>query len=216
MKILLLEDEIILADSIERYLKKIGHEVRLCYDGEEALKSLQEANFDLLILDINVPKIDGFALLERLHAQSRYIPTIYISALTQIEDITKGFELGCKDYIKKPFHLKELELRIQKISQQIPRRNHIILDANYSFDFETKTLYFDSDPVDLSRRQLQIIELLAKNKGIVVDYDMFREFVYTEEFVDNPTIRAEISRLKKSLKSDFITNVRGLGYKIER
>ncbi len=216
MKILLLEDEIILADSIERYLKKIGHEVTLCYDGDEALKSVEAKSFDLLILDINVPGIDGFELLERLHAKSTYIPTIYISALTDIEDITKGFELGCKDYIKKPFHLKELELRIQKISQQITKRNHVVLDKNYSFDFETNTLYFDSEPVDLSRRQLQIIELLARNKGIVVDYDMFREFVYTEEFVDNPTIRAEISRLKKSLKSDFIVNIRGLGYKIER
>ena len=216
MKILLLEDEIILADSIQRYLEKLGHEVHLCYDGNEAMEVAARKSLDLLILDINVPGTDGFELLKKLHDQNRYIPTIYISALTDIEDITKGFELGCKDYIKKPFHLKELELRIQKISEAITHRNHVVLGGNYSFDFETKTLYFGYDPVDLSRRQLQIIELLARNKGLVVDYDMFREFVYTEEFVDNPTIRAEISRLKKSLKSDFIVNVRGLGYKIER
>lgn len=215
MKIFLLEDETILCDSIETFLKRVGHCVKKCYSGGEAVEILQEESFDLLILDINVPQIDGFTLIDNLHKKNRYTPTIFISALTDIEDIQKGFELGCKDYIKKPFHLKELQLRIEKISAEIEDKKHIILSRNYRYSLEKKTLYFDTTPVKLSKRQLEIIELLAKNRGLVVDFDMFREFVYTEEFVDNPTIRAEISRLKKSLRENFIKNIRGLGYMIE-
>ncbi|BAF69641.1 response regulator transcription factor [Nitratiruptor sp. SB155-2] len=214
MKILLMEDEIILCDSIERYLEKIGHQVTTAYDGEQAFELIQQSSFDLLILDINVPNIDGFTLMELLKEHKRYTPVIFISSLTDIEDITKGFELGCKDYIKKPFHLKELELRIEKLA--IQDKSHVVLSKSYSYSFEQKTLYFNNTPVTLTKRQQQIIELLAKNRGIVVDYDMFREYVYTEEFVDNPTIRAEISRLKKLLCEDFIQNIRGVGYKIDK
>lgn len=216
MKIFLLEDEIILCDSIHRYLTKLGHDVLCCYDGKEALTILQQQSFDLLVLDINVPQINGFEILDTLQKDHNYTPTIFISALTDIEDITKAFELGCKDYIKKPFHLKELELRIEKISSSIENRKHIVLSKNYSYSIEKKTLYFDDTPVELTKRQLQIIDLLARNRGLVVNYDMFREFVYDDEFVDNPTIRAEISRLKKILKEDFIINIRGLGYKIAK
>jgi len=216
MKIFLLEDEIILCESIKNYLEKIGHEVKVCYNGKKALKIIENESFDMLILDINVPDLDGFKLLETLHKKHFFIPTIFISALTDIEDITKAFDLGCKDYIKKPFHLKELEIRIEKISKDLEDKKHIILSNNYSYSVEKKTLYFDKTPVELSKRQLQIIDLLAKNRGLIVDFDMFREYIYKEEFVDNPTIRAEISRLKKLLKEDFIVNIRGLGYKIEK
>ena len=216
MKIFLLEDEIILCDSIDRYLKKLGHNVICCYNGKNALKILQKDSFDLLVLDINVPEINGFEILNILQKKHNFTPTIFISALTDIEDITKAFELGCKDYIKKPFHLKELELRIEKISKEIENKKHIILSKNYSYSIENKTLYFNDSPVELTKRQLQIVDLLAKNRGIVVNFDMFREYVYNEEFIDNPTIRAEISRLKKILKEDFIINIRGLGYKIEK
>lgn len=216
MKIFLLEDEIILCESIKNYLEKIGHEVNMCYNGKKALKIIENESFDMLILDINVPDLDGFKLLEILHKKHFFIPTIFISALTDIEDITKAFDLGCKDYIKKPFHLKELEIRIEKISKDLEDKKHIILSNNYSYSVEKKTLYFDKTPVKLSKRQLQIIDLLAKNRGLIVDFDMFREYIYKEEFVDNPTIRAEISRLKKLLKEDFIVNIRGLGYKIEK
>lgn len=216
MKIFLLEDEVILCESISRYLQKIGHQVVSSFNGKDGLNIIEKESFDLLILDINIPDLDGFKLLEILLKKGKYTPTIFISALTDIEDITKAFELGCKDYIKKPFHLKELEIRIKKISNDIKNKKHIILSKNYSYSTEKKCLYFNQDPVALTKRQLQIIDLLAKNRGLVVDFDMFRELIYSEEYVDNPTIRAEISRLKKSLKEDFIINVRGLGYKIEK
>lgn len=217
MKILLLEDDHLLNIAITKYLNTTGHRIESFKNGNEALNRLKTNAFDLLILDINVPGLDGFALLESLHALKIQIPAIYISALADIEDISHAFDLGCHDYLKKPFHLKELGLRIDKIlqSRYVPH-THLRLSANYSFDMESLTLRFDNKVQILPKRQLQIIELLSQNRSRVVSYDMFRAYVWNDLEIDTPTIRAEINRLKKVLKEDFIINVRAIGYMINR
>jgi DNA-binding response OmpR family regulator len=216
MKIFLLEDEIMLNESIQEYLEQIGHQVITALDGASAIKILQEQSFDLLLLDINVPNIDGLTLLERLHASKIHTPTIYISALVDIEDISRAYDLGCYDYLKKPFHLKELSLRIDKIkvSTEIPRV-HLRLSAHYSYDQEHNQLLFKGEPHILSKRQAQIIDLLARNRGRIVDFEQFQNYVWDDNIVDNATIRAEVSRLKKSLNEDFIQNIRSQGYLID-
>lgn len=215
MKILLLEDDVMLNRAITQYLQQTGHQLRSARDGNNCLRILEEESFELLILDINVPDINGFEILEKLHERNQIIPTIYISALIDIEEISRAFELGCYDYLKKPFHLKELTLRINKISQSqiLPKQNKR-LSKSYSFNTNTLTLLYNNDVHSLPKRQIQIIQLLARYKNSVVNYDMFREFVWNDE-VDNATIRAEVNRVKKVLKEDFITNVRGVGYMIE-
>lgn len=216
MKIFLLEDEIMLNESIQEYLEVIGHKVVACIDGAKAIELLQEQNFDLLILDINVPSIDGLTLLERLHVLKIHTPAIYISALVDIEDISRAYDLGCFDYLKKPFHLKELSLRIDKIklSTEVPRV-HLRLSANYSYDQEHNQLLFKGEPHTLSKRQAQIIDLLARNRNRIVDFAQFQYYVWEDNFVDNATIRAEVNRLRKALKEDFIQNIRSQGYMIE-
>jgi DNA-binding response OmpR family regulator len=216
MKILLLEDEQMLSEAITEYLVSSGHQVTIFYDGSDALSALTKERFDLLILDINVPGIDGLELLEELHKQKIRPPAIYISALIDIEGISRAYDLGCYDYLKKPFHLKELALRIDKVMQScaIPQ-NHLSLSKSYAYDASTSTLMCDNVTQPLSKRQLQIIDLLARNRGRVVDFDQFRTYVWDEEYVDNATIRAEVSRLKKSLKEEFIQNIRALGYMID-
>ncbi|QKJ24281.1 response regulator transcription factor [Poseidonibacter lekithochrous] len=215
MKILLLEDDVMLNRAITKYLQSTGHEVRTARDGNNCLRILDQESFELLIFDINVPDFSGFEILEILHGKNIIIPTIYISALVDIEDISRGFELGCYDYLKKPFHLKELSLRINKImqSQILPNKNKI-LSKSYSFNPNNLTLLYNNETHSLPKRQIQIIQLLAKFKNSVVKYDTFREFVWNDE-VDNATIRAEVNRVKKALNEDFITNVRGVGYMIE-
>ena len=216
MKILLLEDDVMLNRAITQYLQTKNHSVRTTRDGTNCLKVIDEEDFELLILDINVPDINGFEVLEILHEKNIQIPTIFISALINIEEITKAFELGCYDYLKKPFHLKELTLRINKLSQSqiIPKQNKILSDA-YSFNTNTLALLYNNIAHVLPKRQIQIIQLLARYKNTAVNYDMFREFVWQDDTIDNATIRAEINRLKKALKEDFIKNIRGLGYMIE-
>jgi DNA-binding response OmpR family regulator len=217
VKIFLLEDEIMLNESIQEYLEAIGHQVISCIDGEKAMAVLQDQSFDLFILDINVPSVDGLTLLERLHALKIHTPAIYISALVDIEDISRAYDLGCYDYLKKPFHLKELALHIDRVmlSNEVPRV-HLRLSKNYSYDQEHNTLLFNGFPQILTKRQSQIIDLLARNRGRVVDFEQFRIYVWDEQIVDNATIRAEVSRLKKSMKEDVIINVRGMGYMIDK
>jgi DNA-binding response OmpR family regulator len=217
VKIFLLEDEIMLNESIQEYLEAIGHRVISCIDGEKAMAVLRDQSFDLFILDINVPSVDGLTLLERLHALKIHTPAIYISALVDIEDISRAYDLGCYDYLKKPFHLKELALHIDRVmlSNEVPRV-HLRLSKNYSYDQEHNTLLFNGFPQILTKRQSQIIDLLARNRGRVVDFEQFRIYVWDEQIVDNATIRAEVSRLKKSMKEDVIVNVRGMGYMIDK
>ena len=216
MKILLLEDEFLLNNAISEYLRNIGHMVESFQDGQDVLDNI-DSSFDLLILDINVPTVDGFGVLSHLNSKKIHIPTIFISALVDIEDITKAYNLGCREYIKKPFHLGELGIKINQIlKKEQNNTSHIRFSENYSYSKDKQTLYFNGEPQNLTKKQLEIIHILALNINMIVDFERFRVDVWDAENIDNPTIRAEISRLKKALKEDFIKNIRGLGYKIDR
>lgn len=217
MKILLLEDEVMLNESIHEFLEVEGHSVDTYFDGLKAFEAIRQNSYDLLILDINVPGMDGLTFLERIHDLKIHVPTIYISALVDIEDISRAYNLGCYDYLKKPFHLKELALRLDRVvlSNEVPRV-HLRLSKNYSYDQEHNTLLFNGYPQILTKRQSQIIDLLARNRGRIVDFEQFRIYVWDEQIVDNATIRAEVNRLKKSMQEDVIINVRGMGYMIDK
>ncbi len=217
MKILLLEDEVMLNESICEYLEADGHQVKSFFDGLKAFESIKTNSYDLLVLDINVPNMDGLTFLETLHEMKLHVATIYISALVDIEDISRAYDLGCYDYLKKPFHLKELALRLDriKISNDTPRV-HLRISKNYSYDQEHSTLLFNSEVQTLSKKQSQIIDILARNRGRIVDFEMFRIYVWDEQIIDNATIRAEVNRLKKILKEDILINIRGMGYMIDK
>ena len=217
MKILLLEDEVMLNESICEYLESEGHQTQSFFDGLKAFESIQHNSYDLLILDINVPSMDGLTFLESIHKLKIHVPTIYISALVDIEDISRAYDLGCYDYLKKPFHLKELALRLDriKISNDVPRV-HLRISKNYSYNQEHSTLLFNGVVQTLSKKQSQIIDILARNRGRVVDFEMFRIYVWDEQIIDNATIRTELNRFKKILKEDILINVRGMGYMIDK
>lgn len=216
MKILLLEDELMLNHAICEYLSDIGHFVTTYTDGKIALKRIDES-FDLLILDINTPSVNGFMVLDTLNKNRIHIPTIFISASVDMDDIYRAYDLGCREYMKKPFHLGELGIKINQIlKNEQSNTSHILFSPNYSYSKEHKTLYFKNEPQSLTKKQLHIIHTLALNVNMVVDFERFRFDVWNGENIDTPTIRAEIARLKKTLKEDFIKNIRGLGYKIDR
>ncbi|MEZ7933515.1 MAG: response regulator transcription factor [Sulfurospirillum sp.] len=218
MKILLLEDELMLRSSIEEYLEALGHKVISFGNGEEAFEAIKQDMFDLLLLDINIPKMNGLNLLKALNEMNHAFPTIFISANVDIDDISKAFELGASDYLKKPFHLKELGIRIDKIKKEyeIKKLKHIILSPKYVFSKEEQMLFYNNNVQVLTKKQLQIVTLLCENIGVVVDFEKFRSYVWNDEPIDNASIRAEISRFRKLLKEDFIINLKGVGYKIEK
>ncbi len=218
MKILLLEDEQMLRSSIEEYLEALGHQVQSFSNGQEVYEIIYQESFDLLILDINTPKMNGLSLLKTLNEHDQQKPTIFISANVDIEDISKAFDLGAADYLKKPFHLRELALRIDKIKKEfdIKLAQHLLLSSKYAFSKAEKILFYNNHALTLTKKQLQILTLLSDNLGVIVDFEKFRSYVWADEPVDNATIRAEISRFRKLLKEDFIVNIKGIGYKIDR
>lgn len=217
MKVLLLEDERMLQSAIEEYLIDTGYEVDAYEDGEEAYRAISSNSYDLFIFDINTPTIDGLTLLENLQKEKIFVPTIFISAITQIEQISKAYELGCYDYLKKPFHLKELTLHIQRLLKmaKIECKYSIKLSKMYVYDLQKKRLLFDNEEQVLTLKQSQIIHLFASNVGRVVDFDMLRYYVWDNSQIDNATIRAEVHRVRGVLKEELIITLKGVGYQLK-
>jgi DNA-binding response OmpR family regulator len=218
LKILLLEDEIMLKNSIEEYLETIGHEVMSFASGRKAYEEISKEDYDLLLLDIKVPHMSGMDLFKKLNEIDNIPTTIFISANIDIEEISQAYELGASDYLKKPFHLKELALKINRIKKEQSAKEfqQIILSKHYTFSKEKQLLFYNNNAQHLTKKQLQILTLLSCNIGIIVDFDKFRSYVWDYAPIDNATIRAEISRFRKTLKEDFIVNVKGMGYKINK
>lgn len=220
MKIFLLEDELMLQRSIEEYIKELGYSIVCFSDGLDAKQELEKNSYDLLLLDINVPNFTGLELVESLKLKHDFTPAIFLSADTSIDTISDAFEKGAIDYLKKPFHLKELGLRIQKeiTSMKIRQDKNlkIQLTKNYAYSKEENMLYFNNEIEKLTNKKLQIIKYLALNIGRIITIDTLREYIWDNEPVSDATIRAEMSRLKKSLKEDFIKNIKGVGYTIEK
>jgi len=216
MKVLLLEDELMLQSAMVEYLSDCGYAVDATEDGEEALQKARANRYDFFIFDINTPSIDGLTLLEKLQAEKVFVPTIFISAITQIEQISKAYELGCYDYLKKPFHLKELTLHIERLLKManISPKSVVKISKMYTYDLEKERLLFDGEEQQLTPRQAQIVHLFASNINRVVDFDMLRHYVWKDDTVDSATIRAEMHRVKKVLKEDLIESLKGIGYKL--
>lgn len=218
MKVLLLEDELMLQSAIAEYLEDTGYIVDAFEDGEEAYESVKQNCYDLFIFDINIPSIDGLSLLEKLQQDKIFVPTIFISAITEIEQISKAYELGCYDYLKKPFHLKELTLHIDRLLKiaNLQAKFFVRISKIYSYNMEKQRLLFDNQEQILTHKQSQIMNLLVSNIDKTVSFHMLQYDVWHDTHVDNATIRAEIHRLKKILKEHLIESVKGIGYRLRK
>ncbi len=218
MKLLLLEDELMLQSAMVEYLTDTGYKVDAFEDGEEAFKNCMENSYDLFIFDINTPSIDGLSLLEKLQKEKIFVPTIFISAITEIEQISKAYELGCYDYLKKPFHLKELTLHIDRLLKManIESKSFVRISKMYTYNLEKQRLLFDNEEQTLTPKQAQIIDLFVNNINKIVDFNMLRHHVWDERYVDNATIRAEIHRVKQVIKEDLVESIKGTGYRVNK
>ena len=207
-KILLLEDDRILSQSIKELLESESFVVDLAEDGEEAVELTYSNKYDLYLLDINVPKIDGFELLESLRNASDNTPTIFISAMIDIKTMTKGFNLGADDYIKKPFDPEELILRI---SSKIKKETECIVYKDLVYNPMTRELKKDNHLLSLSVMLLDMFHILITSKNQVVDK------MVLEECMQHPSaqaLRVAVNKLKK-ITDLPIKNIRGVGYIFE-
>ncbi len=217
MRILLLEDEYALRVSVEEFLDALGLQVDSFADGDVAFDAAYQGSYDLLLLDVKVPGMDGFEVLKSLRQRDIMIPALFLTSLTHVDDLAKGYELGCCDYIKKPFDLKELQLRVEHALRSEclhAKKKLITLNAIYSYDSKNFVLLEEGEKIELTKTEKRILESLIKHRGSVVGIEAFQMEVWGEA-IDPANVRVQINKLKKKLQYDLIVNVRGLGYKIE-
>ena len=217
MNILLLEDDVILSELIEEHLVELGYSVVTAFEGYEALDLIKEHKFDILLLDVGVPNLNGFELLSYLKEVDVNIPAIYITSLSSAKDVEKAFNIGCDDYIKKPFELKELEVRINYLTKM---HNLDIKEYKFSngfvYNFDLKALKSDSESYDLTQKEAQILEYFIKNSNRVVSLDELVSNVWDMDSAPTyATIRTYIKNLRKILGKDLLTTLKGVGYKFE-
>lgn len=218
MNILLLEDDTLLNEIIEEFLEELDYNIISKYDGQEALEAIYENKFDLLILDVNVPSLNGFDLLKSLKENQIDIPTIFITSLHTTKDMQEGFAVGADDYIKKPFHLSELELRINNIK----RLRHIEdigltkVSDEISYNHDKKTIITKEGEFSLSKTEAKVYEYFLKNRGkpISIEELSMNNWIY-DEMPTATTIRTYIKNLRKILGKDSISTIKGIGYTLD-
>jgi len=218
LKIFLLEDDLLVNEIIEEHLNEQGHDITIAFTGYKAEEILYCEVFDLLLLDVNVPEIDGFELLKELRQKDIHTPTIFITSLDMIDDIEKGFESGCDDYLKKPFELKELDLRINNIKRlfKIDTENLVIIDTNITIDKQNLLVTKDKKQLHISQKELNILEYLLKHKNTPISIEELTNNIWSyEETPMATTIRTYIKNLRKILGEEYITNIRGVGYRFD-
>jgi len=217
MKILLLEDEYSLRVSIEEFLTDIGYRVDGFTDGLEAHDAVYDTSYDILLLDVNVPSLDGFEMLKKLRVDGIKIPAIFLTSMTETADLKEGYKRGCCDYIRKPFDLEELELRIDQAIASVSSDESSVVDigCNVMYDMKKSKLTLDDNEIVLRKTEKDMLEVLIKNKNAVVSTQMFQDEVWGE-YVEPATIRVQLNNLRKKLPDEIIQNRRGLGYIIER
>ena len=215
MKILLLEDDALLGESLQEYLELEGYDVTWVSRGEEVFDRTFDERFDLYILDINVPDINGLEVLRELSEAEDRTPAIYISALTDIRTMTRGFNLGAIDYLKKPFDPEELLLRIRHHFQvrSGPGESGVLRRGSLTYDPESgRVSYEDGSTVYLGEIQGRIFTMLMQRQGQLVATD---ELLALLDRSSLNALRVTMAKLKKKLGIE-ITNVRGQGYLLEK
>ncbi len=218
MKILLLEDDYILSDIIVNFLREKFYDVVQVEDGDSAIEFAGIDKFDLMILDINVPKLSGIDVVKHIRSYSNTTPIILITAYQDTTHLKKGFESGCDDYIKKPFGLEELELRINNIK----KRFSIESDSKVEIDSETyiipsKNLLAIKDKnLQLANKETQILLYLSNRKKRVISSDELIQNIWRyEDMPTDATIRVYIKNLRDILGKGRIKTIRGSGYYFE-
>jgi DNA-binding response OmpR family regulator len=218
MKVLLLEDDELLNEIIEEYLINQNYSVVSIFDGQEALERIYEESFELLILDVNVPSLNGFDLSKSLKKNSIDIPTIFITSLHTDKDIENGFNAGADDYIKKPFHLNELRIRLNNIKRlrNIDTLGIIRINDYISYNYNVKSLIVEKKQYTLSNIESKVFEYFIKNKhkAVSIEEISLNNWIY-DDIPTATTIRTYIKNLRKMLGKDMIINIKGVGYKLK-
>jgi len=213
MKILLLEDDVILQEIIEEYLLENGYEVETFFDGEKALDAIGVNSYDMLLLDVNVPNIDGFEILSYLREIGNTTPAIYITSLAGVDDLKKGFALGADDYLRKPFELEELKARVEHIVRIYRLQEEIEFDG-MKFVPKAHQIHVGDMVIEMRQKEAQVLEYFIRNTGKIISCDEIIENVWNDEHMPaHATIRTYIKNLRKMFTKEYFDNIKGEGYR---
>ncbi|MBS6720003.1 MAG: response regulator transcription factor [Peptoniphilus harei] len=221
MKILLVEDEEKLLETIKEGLVHCGYAVDTALDGEEGSFMAFTNDYDLIILDINLPKKDGFEILKEVRARDSEVNIIMLTALSDVDDRVKGFDLGANDYVLKPFHFEELKARIRSLlRRKTTIKDAVIETKGISFDTTKRTFKIDGENLKLTAKEAGILEYLFFNLGRYVTTEELMEHVWNDEVdIFSNVVRVHMSALRKKLKAklgkNIIRNEIGKGYIID-
>ncbi|MDY8136548.1 response regulator transcription factor [Aquimarina sp. 2201CG5-10] len=220
IEILLAEDEPSLGQIIKESLETRNFKVHLALDGEEAYQYYKKVAPKLLVLDVMMPKKDGFTLAKEIRLEDETIPIIFLTAKSQTQDVVEGFTIGGNDYLKKPFSMEELIVRINSLLHRtkLQQNAEVLTIGEYTFDFPKQILSFRDENQQLTHREAHLLFHLIKNKNQVLDRSMILKKLWgDDDFFNGRSMDVFITKLRKKLKQDDtiqIINVRGYGYKL--
>ena len=220
IKVLLAEDEASLGMIVKESLESRDFTVFHAENGEEAFEIYQTEKPDILVLDVMMPKKDGFTLAKEIRLENKGIPIIFLTAKSQTSDVLEGFNHGGNDYLKKPFSMEELIVRIKALLNRIQLKTNVenIKIGEYVFNLTKQTLEFSSETEQLTHREAQLLFYLFEKKNAVLDRTFILNKLWgNDDFFNARSMDVFISKLRKKLKKDAniqILNVRGFGYKL--
>ncbi|MCE2679446.1 MAG: response regulator transcription factor [Burkholderiales bacterium] len=220
MRILLAEDDKILSDGLSRSLRQAGYAVDCIFDGASADAAVTAQTYDLLILDLGLPKMTGLEVLKRLRARNARLPVLILTAADNVEQKVKGLDLGADDYMAKPFDLSELEARVRALTRRgVGGGSTQWKHGPLTFDQVGRTAFINEEMVELSAREVGLLEVLMQRVGRLVSKEQLMDHLceWGEE-VSNNAIEVYIHRLRKKIEVGGvrIATVRGLGYSLEK
>ena len=216
-KILLLEDDANLNETVTEFLEEEGYDVISTYDGYEAQDALYESKFDLLLLDVNTPGIDGFTLLKEARENGVLAPSIFITSLDGVDDLEKGFQSGCDDYIRKPFVLKELSIRVETLLRRgffHEAKELIELGDNIEYNTKSNELIVDGVAETLGNKESALFKLFMQQQDEVLSHDrIYKELWDYDEEPSDTALRTYIKNIRKIIGKERIVSIKKQGYK---
>jgi two-component system, OmpR family, response regulator QseB len=218
MRILLVEDDELLGDGLRAGLAQYGYTVDWLKDGFTADQALRTENFDVVVLDIGLPKLLGIQVLQNLRSRGQATPVIILTAKESIEDRVKGLDSGADDYLTKPFDLDELRARLRALQRRSnTRAEPLLIHDNITMDPAAHMVKFHDNVINVSRREFALLQKLLENAGRVLSREHLAQSLYGwGEDVDSNALEVHIHNLRKKFGSDFIHTIRGIGYMIDK
>ena len=219
MKILLLEDDVSYKETIHEYLESLGYKVESFENGDEVVDALYFKKYHLLLLDIRVPGKSGYEIVKILREQKDETPVIFMTSLTDIDNLSIGYELGCNDYIRKPFAARELKYRVEQVLKLFylhSNEEEVPLNDEYSYNLTQGKLLQKGEAIVVTPKEQKVLEYLITHLGEYISTKQLWEDVWEEKMVTEADIRMCIKKIRDKTDATFIVNKKGFGYKIDR